>query len=189
MKTFKDNCDRNWTLSLNVDVLMRVKDLEEIDLMALEEGTPPLISRLLGRDVVLQCNVLFAVLKPDAEALSPPVTATDFARGMGGAGLANAVKALRDELTDFFQTLGLTDLCQVMASYQQLQEAEKATKIKVSQRAAQTESARLAGIDIDALIEKARALILAAQNPTSGTPSGSSPESSGSIPVNSLSDS
>ena len=65
MKTFKDNADRTWTVTVNVDAIKRVRSLLNIDLMEAVEGK--LIERLIG-DPVLLCDVIYCVCKEDADA-------------------------------------------------------------------------------------------------------------------------
>ena len=143
MKTFKDNCDRVWTLSINVQALKRVKSLlPGIDLLALEEGDPPLCVRL-STDVILLCDVLFVLLKPDADVLN--VTDEEFARGLGGDGLALATAALGAELQDFFLKLGRKDLARVIATQETL----------VQKIWAQTDQA-VADLDLDSLIAQSK---------------------------------
>jgi hypothetical protein len=162
MKSFKDNLDRNWTLNLNVQALKRVRSLAKVDLLALDEGSPPLAVRL-ATDVILLCDVLFALVKPDADEAG--LTDEDFARGLGGDGLAMATGALGEELKDFFQRLGRKDLARVVATQEAL----------VQKIVAKNDSA-VSEIDLDQLIEDSKG-----KEP--GSSSTGLPASSGSTPA------
>ncbi|HOX08387.1 MAG TPA: hypothetical protein PK280_18475 [Planctomycetota bacterium] len=97
MRTFKDNAGRTWSIQVNVDALKRVRSLLAVDLLEVLEGK--LIDRLSG-DPVFLCDVLYAVVKPEADAQK--VSDEDFGRAMGGDALDGAIAALSGELVDFF---------------------------------------------------------------------------------------
>ena len=97
MRTFKDTAGRLWTVQINVDAIKRVRGLLNVDLLEITDGK--LIERLVS-DPVLLCDVLFAVVKPDADAQS--VSDVDFGRSMGGDCIEHATTALLEDLTDFF---------------------------------------------------------------------------------------
>ena len=100
---FKDTVGKDWLVEINIGALKRVRGLLDLDLLALEAGDPPLLTRL-GLDIVLICDVLFALLKPQADAAD--VTDEQFAERLGGEVILAAHKAFYEELTDFFQSLG-----------------------------------------------------------------------------------
>ena len=97
MKTFKDNADRTWTVTVNVDAIKRVRSLLDVDLMEAVEGR--LLERLVG-DPVLLCDVIYCVCKEDADARQ--ISDEDFGRAMGGDAIELATAALLKELVDFF---------------------------------------------------------------------------------------
>jgi hypothetical protein len=97
MRTFKDTAGRTWTLQINVDAIKRVRGLLHVDLLEIADGK--LIERLAG-DPVLLCDVVFAIIKPDADAQN--VSDVDFGRAMGGDCLEQATNSLLEELADFF---------------------------------------------------------------------------------------
>ena len=97
MKTFKDNADRTWTVTVNVDAIKRVRSLLDVDLMEAVEGR--LLERLVG-DPVLLCDVIYCVCKEDADARQ--ISDEDFGRAMGGDAIELATAALLEELVDFF---------------------------------------------------------------------------------------
>ncbi len=97
MKTFKDNADRTWTVTVNVDAIKRVRSLLDIDLMQAVEGK--LIERLIG-DPVLLCDIIYCVCKEDADAKG--ITDEEFGRAMAGDAIELATTAMLEELVDFF---------------------------------------------------------------------------------------
>ena len=97
MKTFKDNADRIWSVTINVDAIKRVRSLLQVDLMEAVEGR--LIERLMA-DPVLLCDVIYCVCKDEADARG--VTDEEFGRAMAGDAIELATTALLEELVDFF---------------------------------------------------------------------------------------
>lgn len=124
MRTFKDTAGRSWNLQINVDAVKRVRGLLNVDLLAISDGK--LIERLVG-DPILLCDVVFSILKLDADAQN--VSDIDFGRAMGGDCLEQATTALLEELADFFPStkrhvlrLALTKLRDVDAKIMALAE-------------------------------------------------------------------
>jgi hypothetical protein len=97
MHTFNDTQGRTWTVTINVDAIRRVRGLLEIDLLEAIEGK--LFERLVT-DPVLLCDILFALVQPEAAAKK--VSDEDFGRALGGDVLDQATTALLEELVDFF---------------------------------------------------------------------------------------
>ncbi|MBT8207547.1 MAG: hypothetical protein KJO18_04680, partial [Acidimicrobiia bacterium] len=81
MKTFTDNAERSWNVSINVAAVKRVRDLVGVDLLEIVEGT--LIEKLI-RDPILLCDIIYAVCKPQADEREPPVNDEEFGRAMAG---------------------------------------------------------------------------------------------------------
>ncbi|MDL5053360.1 hypothetical protein QQ056_07355 [Oscillatoria laete-virens NRMC-F 0139] len=97
MRTFKDTASRSWSLQINVDAIKRVRGLLQVDLLDIADGK---LIEQLASDPILLCDVIFAVIKPDADATG--VTDMDFGRAMGGDCLEAATTAFLEELADFF---------------------------------------------------------------------------------------
>jgi hypothetical protein len=97
MRTFKDNAGRTWTVTVNVDAVKRVRSLLDVNLLEVVDGH--LIERLAA-DPVLLCDVIYALVKPEADAQQ--VTDQDFGRAMAGDAIDLATTALLEELVDFF---------------------------------------------------------------------------------------
>ena len=86
MKTFTDSAGRTWTVSLTIDAAKRVKGLLDVNLLELEAGDPPLLTKL-GTDVILLCDVIFALVKPQADAAG--VSDEQFGAALGEIGRAS----------------------------------------------------------------------------------------------------
>jgi hypothetical protein len=97
MKTFTDTAGRTWTIAVNVDTLKRVRALVNVNLLEVIEGT--LIEKLIA-DPILLCDVLFAAVKPEADAKS--ISDVDFGKALAGDAIELATTALLEELVDFF---------------------------------------------------------------------------------------
>lgn len=112
MKTFTDAAGRTWTVALNLESAMRVRDLLGIDLLTPEVGNPPVITRI-GTDEILLGQVLLALLQPQFEAHK--VTEADVRTGFDGRTILDAQTAFYAELVDFFQSRGRTDRAKAVA--------------------------------------------------------------------------
>jgi len=97
MRTFTDTAARVWTLALSVDAMKRVKALTGVDFRDAASGR---LLQELTNDPVLLCDVLYAVVKPEAEAKG--VSDEEFGRGLAGDVIDQATTALLEELVDFF---------------------------------------------------------------------------------------
>ena len=106
MREFKDNQDRTWPLQITIGSAKRVRDLLGVDILAPEQGEPPLLVRL-GTDEILLCDVLYCLIKPQADEKG--VSDEAFGEALGGEAITQAVEALYAELVDFFRSRGRTD--------------------------------------------------------------------------------
>ena len=105
MTCFTDNQERTWSLSVNVNTLRRVKALCGVmltDLVVLEPGKKPTMELLerLANDPVLLVDVLYAAIKPEADARG--ISDELFGAAMVGDVLETAVTALLEEVIAFF---------------------------------------------------------------------------------------
>ncbi len=114
MPKFHDAHDTPWTIELTVASIKSIRRLADVDLLRLDEGDPPLITRL-STDPVLLCDVVFAACA--AQAQERGITDEDFGRAMGGDALAAAHAALTGALTDFFRQWGRPDLARMMDAH------------------------------------------------------------------------
>ena len=95
MKEFSDNTGRTWAVTVNVAVVKRVHSLLGVHLGDVVGGN--LAQRMID-DPVLMVDVIFAILKPEADERG--VDDEEFARSMGGDALDNAMEAFLDEMVN-----------------------------------------------------------------------------------------
>ena len=164
MKTFKDNAGRSWNVEVNVAAIKRVRGLAHVNLLEIIEGT--LIEKLV-RDPVLLCDVIYALCKPQADGLTPPVSDEEFGRAMAGDAIEHATAALLEELVSF---------CPSPRDRKNLGRVLVATK-KVMDRARDVIEAKLESGELEKAAEQALAQLDEMQNDSSGN----APASSGSI--------
>ncbi|HNQ22490.1 MAG TPA: hypothetical protein PKK06_05290 [Phycisphaerae bacterium] len=167
MKTFTDTAGRTWTLALTIDAAKRVKGLLGVNLLELDAGDPPLLTRL-GTDVILLCDVIFALVKPQADAVG--VSDEQFAAALGGDAVFAAQTAFYEELMDFFRKLGRTDLAKAVDAQRRM----------IDLAVARIET-RIDKLDLEAAVSKT--LSEADGESTRGGPSTNSPPSSVSTPA------
>ena len=117
MKSFTDTESREWTLSLTIDSVKRVRALLDVNLLELEAGNPPLLTRL-GTNVILLCDVIFVLVKPQADAAG--VTDEQFGAAMGGDAILAAQAAFYDEIIDFFRRLSRGDLVKAVEAQRRM---------------------------------------------------------------------
>jgi hypothetical protein len=116
MHTFADTLGRTWTVTINVDVIRRVRSLLNINLLEAVEGR--LLERLIT-DPVLLCDILFVVIQP--EAVAKDISDEDFGRSLGGDVLDLATTALLEELVDFFPSAKRTVFRKALIKLKQLE--------------------------------------------------------------------
>ena len=97
MHTFNDTLGRTWTVTITVDAIRRVRSLLDINLLDAIEGK--LLERLV-MDPVLLCDILFALVQPEAQVKN--ISDEEFGKSLGGDVLDHATTALLEELVDFF---------------------------------------------------------------------------------------
>jgi len=168
MRTFTDSAGRTWTVSLTLDSVKRVRDLLGVNLLELDQGEPPLLTRL-GTDVILLCDVIFAILKPQADAAG--VSDAEFGAALGGEVIMAAQKAFYEELVGFFRQLGRGDLARAVEAQQRM--------ILLAVAAVER---RIEGVDVEGEIEKTLGAVSERSESNRGSLSSNSPASSGSIP-------
>ncbi|MBW7905464.1 MAG: hypothetical protein LC135_03120 [Phycisphaerae bacterium] len=128
-----------------------------MNLANLTHGDPPLLTRL-ETDIVLLCDVIFALVKPQADQLG--VSDEEFGKAMGGDAIMAAHDAFWEELNGFFRQLRRTDTARAIEKQAAL---VKATVAAIEQR--------VETLDVENVIAKAL-----------GSSAGSSRESPASIP-------
>jgi len=161
MRTFNDNAGRTWTVTVNVDAIKRVRSLLGVDLLGILDGK---LIENLAADPVLLCDVLYALVKPEADARGVPDE--DFGRAMAGDAVDHATTALLEELVDFFPLAKRRLLRKALEKLR----AWEAMALDVAGR-------KLDGPELKAKFEEAMGL--PAPGPIAGGSFGSSPESPG----------
>jgi hypothetical protein len=122
MKTFADNAGRTWAIAVNVATIKHVKDLLQVNLLEIADQKGRLLEQIVD-DPVLLCDILFCLVKPEADAKG--VTDEDFGRSLAGDVLGSATDALLSEIADFFPKGRREILKRILAKLTALQ--EKAT--------------------------------------------------------------
>lgn len=113
MPKFTDNDKRTWPVEMNITTVKRVRKLLDVDLLAIYEGGSFLAR--LATDPVLLVDVLYAICKPEADALTVEevidgtrrirrYTDEDFGRAMAGDAIDGGTKALMEALALFHRS-------------------------------------------------------------------------------------
>lgn len=160
MSQFKDSKGTTWTLDITVEAIKRVKSHLGIDLGNIHQGNPPQ-STQLDTDIVLLIDVIYVLLRPQAEAKG--VSDVEFGESLGGDAAYAAREAFWRGLIDFFQRFHRADAVAAIGKQMELME-----------RIIREATERIDKISI----EEASAKILR----SSGAPSTAGPASSGSTP-------
>ncbi len=182
MRKFKDRLDREWVVEINVSAVRRVERLTGINLLKLldkaEDGST-LLGRI-GSDPLTLIDVLFALVKPDADKAG--VDQDSFDRAFSGDVLLDSRNAVLEELTLFFPDQRIRNLIAAL-----VRQGEKVADL-ISTGSMET----LETLDIEAtasdVLETMRAKLKLIQANGSKLKSGSAPASLESIPDHSLSD-
>ena len=98
MRSFKDNEGREWTVLIEIDTIRRVRSEHGIDLAQTIRDQS--ILERLSDDVVLLCDVLYSICRPQAD--NRKLTAEDFGRALYGDAIASATEAFMGGIIDFF---------------------------------------------------------------------------------------
>lgn len=160
MKTFTDAAGRTWTIALTLGTALSVKAKLGVDLLAIEAGEVPLLTRL-GSDELLLGEVICALLEKQFEAYK--VDAQQVQAAFDGQTLLGAQKAFYEELIDFFHSRGRADRAGAVAKQMALIEAVVAAMER-----------KIETMDVDLMVQEAMG--------TPGQTSGGSPGASASIP-------
>jgi hypothetical protein len=160
MHTFTDTQGRIWTIAITIDTVKRVRALTGTDLLSVASGD--LLERL-STDAVLLADVLYAVVKPEADAKQ--VNDADFGRALAGDAIGNATTALLEDIVDFFPAPKRALLAKALGKMNDVQSA-----------ALELASQRLDAVAVNDLVA-------AAMLDPRGPSSGNSPASSAATPA------
>jgi hypothetical protein len=167
MKTFADNAAHTWAITVNVAAVKRVRELLQVNLLEIADQKAKLLERLVD-DPCLLCDILFCLVKPEADAKN--ITDEDFGKALAGDALGAATDALLAEIADFFPKGRREILKRILAKLTALQ--DKATNLALMK------------LDDPALDQQMEAELVAAMDavvPTSST------SAAGNLPVSSAS--
>jgi hypothetical protein len=117
MQKFKDLLGREWELSITIGSVRQVKEHTGIDLLDF-----PDVLQQLAADIIGLCNVLFILVKPQADKAG--VSDEDFGYALGGQVIEDASEALVDELIAFFPQRRRELLMQIKTKTAEYQEAQ-----------------------------------------------------------------
>ena len=101
MKTFKDATGRDWQVTINTNAIKRARDTAGVNLVEIADADAG--SRLYGRmllDPVLVVDIAYGVCKPEADTRK--FSREDFNAVLVGDSIAEARKAILEDLVDFF---------------------------------------------------------------------------------------
>ncbi|MEX2670927.1 MAG: hypothetical protein WD294_02330 [Phycisphaeraceae bacterium] len=147
MTTFTDNAGRTWTLSITVDAIKRVQSLLGVNLANVtappQEGGEgePLLTRL-ETDLVLLCDVIYAIVKPQADQQG--ISDEQFGQALGGDAILAAHDAFWSALADFFRSLRRSD---------QVRAIEKQTALVHA--AVEAADKRIDALDVAGIVDRA----------------------------------
>ena len=96
MRIFKDAKGRPWEIAVDVVVIKRLRTSIQFDLAGADVMAT---MRRLIEDPILTCDVVYAIVKPQADAVG--ISQDDFWGAMAGDPIDNALRAVLEEVTDF----------------------------------------------------------------------------------------
>jgi hypothetical protein len=162
MKTFNDNASNEWMIEINVAALKRIRSLTGTDLLEVISGGD-LLEHLM-RDPVLLCDIIYALVKPQAD--QKQISDETFGAAMAGDAIDAATAALLDELVAFCPSpRDRANLGRVLVVVRNAMD-----------KARDVVEARLEGGEIERIVQEALT------QATSGNSSGAAPASSASTP-------
>jgi len=122
MHVFRDAAGREWSLTISIATVKRIKALAGVNIVE-EISNARLLERLCV-DPVLLCDILYAICKPDADRLG--VTDEQFGQALAGDAIEAATNAMLQELVDFFPTRRRAVLKKALAAAAEMDEAQLA---------------------------------------------------------------
>jgi len=97
MSKFKDNAGRDWDVNITVGTVKRVKADTSYDLITVIGGEVAI--QRLSTDPLLLAEVLFSIIRPQAEAKG--ITLEQFLESLGGESIEKATDAFMEALANF----------------------------------------------------------------------------------------
>ena len=121
MSSFQDGNGFQWTLTLNVPVMKRVKELTGVDLGELLGTNPENLAGLLSNPITF-VDVLFAMVKPQADAAQ--ITDEQFGAALTADSFEQAAETFVDAIIDFSPRRQAAILRQKVAQQMMIQDTE-----------------------------------------------------------------
>lgn len=115
MREFTDGTGKIWKISITIGSIIRVKSKLGVDLLQIEQGKPPLISRL-WQEELLMAEILACLM---GEQLSDKSDAEIY-EAFDGATLIKATNAFYEELSDFFRKSARTERAEIVDKQREL---------------------------------------------------------------------
>lgn len=106
MKVFTDKLNRKWEISLTIGSAKRVLDRQGVNLLEIEKGDPPLLTRI-GTEEFLLAEILAILLEKQFEKAG--INAEEIYDTFDDVTLCEAQNAFYEELIDFFRNRGRND--------------------------------------------------------------------------------
>ena len=141
MKVFKDKESREWEINLTIGAVKRVRDLVGVNLFELEEGDPPLLTRL-SIDEILICDILYCLCKLQADRRG--ISDEQFGELLTGDVIMAGMDAFYAEMVDFFRVRGRMDRVKALQ-----------VQLKTVQMAVERVGKEIDGLQIEKQIEDA----------------------------------
>lgn len=180
MRTFQDAATptaREWRIDVDVDVLSRVADAAECNLLAILDDDDPVAKRF-ATDPVFAAKLIWLTVQPLAE--SRGIDAADFRRSLKGDAFRDAANALVLGCSDFFATpqrnalhkiLGVKREIEERLTARMLRDAEEVDPKLVAEAFVEVMGAmggRLATADPDAVAAELKASLQAKRSASAG---------------------
>ncbi len=135
---FKDNQGRQYTLSISIGGVRRVRDLLDVNLADPWEKWKDGLSILEGLavDAILMIDVVYCLVKPECDSYE--ISSEQFGEAVDGEVLKAITETFWKVYRDFFQQSGRDDLA---TSVEKMETARNKAVLRVQQR--------IDGVDID----------------------------------------
>tara|TARA_R110002020_G_scaffold462046_1_gene681334 strand:- start:207 stop:671 length:465 start_codon:yes stop_codon:yes gene_type:complete len=96
MKTFTDNAGREWSITITIATVKKIRGSLDIDLAADDLSV---VLQDLGTDPVKLCDLIFVLCSDQAEKAG--ISDVQFGESLAGDAIDSATSAFMDELVDF----------------------------------------------------------------------------------------
>ncbi|MGN0872656.1 MAG: hypothetical protein ACI4UV_15830 [Victivallales bacterium] len=116
MRTFKDNEGREWTVSMNVGSVKRIRDMAKVDIFG--SGLQSFVETVTENPVML-VDVLYAAIQPQAEKRE--ISGEAFAEAIAGDVIETASSVLLAEIVDFFPKAKRNILKRILETSQEVE--------------------------------------------------------------------